>query len=183
MNSSTFPNGTILQRQASGDIGWGKYNGVDKNISWDTLENLLRGTYGDFRYCGLTMCPTILKGQYLSLSFIARAGQFGHSLAFNANPTYGFGALITISDQPGDFSKVSPWSNDLGYLGRVGINSICYPIHTTKKNIAVLNDGQLYYLNMAGVNTDGSQSCAANADGSFPTTCDKVTAAYYTQQG
>ena len=166
--STQFSNGTVLTRQCVGTIAWGQYNAADTNVALTSLDTEMRGTFGNYRYTGLTMIPTILSGQYISLSIVVPITATG-SLQFNPNPTYGISGVISLSTQPGNFSPT---------------NSAClsgpgYGVLLVAGNYAKycsLTPGQTYYLNMAGVNLDGSPACK-----NYAASCSSANLSYYTQ--
>ncbi len=165
--SSTFTNGNVLTRQCVGTVGWGQYNTPDTNVALTSLDTELRGTFGNYRYSGLTMVPVVTTGQYISLAFTPTAVA---TLQFNANPTYGIAGTISVSTTPGNFAPatstcIATNGNSLNMLAGANHNGWC--------NLTL---GTTYYVNFANVNTSGSVACKAPA-----TSCTSASLAYYTQ--
>jgi hypothetical protein len=170
--STTFSNGAVLSRQCVGTIGWGQYNTSDNNVALTSLDTEMRGTFGNYRYDGLTMIPYVTAGQYISLAFTPTVVG---SLQFNLNPTYGIGGTISLSTTPGSFTPVNP--NCIAANG----NSLNLVAGVNYPTLCSLSLGTTYYVNFAGVLSDGSQACNPLSGGSVPTSCSSAKLAYYTQ--
>lgn len=163
--STTFTNGTVLTRQCVGTIAWGQYNSADTNVALTSLDTELRGTFGNYRYLGLTMIPTVITGQYISLAFTPLATT---SLQFNANPTYGIPGTISLSTTPGNFTPTNP-----ACISSSSLNLLAGSSHVGWCNLTL---GTTYYVNFANVQTTGAVACKNNA-----TSCANANLAYYTQ--
>ena len=168
-----FPSGLNLTRQMTGDIGWGKYNGKELGVPLESFDAIMRGTFGHYRYCGLTPAFTIEQGFYIALAFVAGVG----ALQLIPNPTYGPMPVVSLSTTPGDFTESIPF-----IAVNQDLNMVCDP-NKQHAGYANLVYGATYFLNIAAAKPDSTQLCNSLPDGSRPSSCPSSTVAFYTQQG